>query len=373
MEKVKVMELIKFISSCGQDEIDLNSIIERFKGETEEEKLFKPADDVESTEKLEEEKEELNSYNSDLKSSNNFTEQEQPNTSSNLFKAHNTHYDNKNNEIIEEEVFVPYLELKSNDKNRLKEIYSELCNANRELHVSGNRKTKGKYYGHIADLRNEQKDIFRSYGEDLKSKYDRFKTDGDVFKTKKYNSPGYLQVDEFMSKVYVNPFVYKMFQKENEKLLWSQRTKMLASKTLRYCRTKNFDINSVVGIFKNKFEDEGAFRVLEHYFNEEIERDDLQFKNYLTRFIADLDTTYTVKYCISSFVCRNSKGDLLEYLNSIPSYMIKNSLFEGKNMREISESIEYYLAKFIEEMNSNKRYPTMLYRFVLDTLDRILY
>lgn len=373
MEKVKVMDLIKYVSSYGQDEIDLNSIIEHFKGETEEEKLFKLADDVESTEKQEEEKEELNSYNSDLKSSNNFTEQEQPNTSSNLFKAHNTHYDSKNNEIIEEEVFVPYLELKPNDKDRLKEIYSELCNANRELHVSGNRESKGKYYGHISDLRNEQKDIFRSYGEDLKSKYDRFKTDGDVFKTKKHNPLGYSQVDEFMSKIYVNPFVYKMFQKENEKLLWSQRTKMLASKTLRYCRITNFDINLVVGTFRDKLEDEGAFRILEHYFNKEIERDDLQFKNYLTRFISDLDTTYTVKHCISSFVCRNSKGNLLEYLNSIPSYMLKNSLFEGKNMIEVSESIEYYLAKYIEEMNPHKHHLVGIYRFVLDTLDRILY
>lgn len=373
MEKVKVMDLIKYVSSYGQDEIDLNSIIEHFKGETEEEKIFKLPDSIEIAENIEEEKEELNSYNSDLKSSNNFTEQEQPNTSSNLFKAHNTHYDNKNNEIIEEEVFVPYLELKPNDKDRLKEIYSELCNANRELHVSGNRESKGKYYGHISDLRNEQKDIFRSYGEDLKSKFDRFKTDGDVFKTKKHNPLGYSQVDEFMSKIYVNPFVYKMFQKENEKLLWSQRIKMLASKTLRYCRYQDLDINSVVGIFKNKFEDEGAFRILEHYFNEEIERDDLQFKNYLTRFISDLDTTYIVKHYISRFAYRRMKGNLLEYLNSIPSYMLKNSLFEGKNMREISESIEYYLDKYIEEISSNKRYPTMLYRFILDTLDRILY
>lgn len=373
MEKVKVMDLIKYVSSYGQDEIDLNSIIEHFKGETEEEKLFKPADDIEIAENIEKEKEELNSYNSDLKSSNNFTEQEQPNTSSNLFKAHNTHYDNKNNEIIEEEVFVPYLEFKPNDKDRLKEIYSELCNANRELHVSGNRKTKGKYYGHISDLRNEQKDIFSSYGEDLKSKYDRFKKDGDVFKTKKHNSLKYLQVDEFMSKIYVNPFIYKMFQKENEKLLWSQRIKMLASKTLKYCGNSIFDIDRVVLFFRNNLEIEGAFRILEHYFNEEIERDDLQFKNYLTRFISDLDTTYTVKHCISSFVCHNSKGDLLEYLNSIPSYMLKNSLFEGKNMREISESIEYYLDKYIEEMSSNKRLPVMLYRFVLNTLDRILY
>ena len=371
MEKVKVMDLIKYVSSYGQDEIDLNSIIEHFKGETEEEKLFKPID----TEifSAEEKDEVIPDLDYSLEHSNNFSNQEQPNTSSNLFKAHNTHYDNKNNETIEEEVFVPYLELKPNDKDRLKEIYSELCNANRELHVSGNRKTKGKYYQHIVDLRNEQKDIFINSKKDLKSKYDRFKTDGDVFKTKKHNPLGYLQVDEFMSKIYVNPFVYKMFQKENEKLLWSQRIKMLASKTLRYCRITNFDINLVVGTFRDKLEDEGAFRVLERYFNEEIERDDLQFKNYLTRFIADLDTTYTVKHCISSFVCRNSKGDLLEYLNSIPSYMIKNSLFEGKNMREISESIEYYLAKFIEEMNSNKRYPTMLYRFVIDTLDRILY
>ena len=339
MSKVKVIDLIKYISSYGQDEIELNSIIEHFKDKPEEEKLFKPIDNEMFS--AEEKDEVTPDLDYSLKNSNNFSNQE-PNIKVPLYKANNTYYNEKTSEIVEEEISVPYSDIKDKDKEALKDIPSEmhktLITIHTELDPTIRKKNKKDFWG----LKLKKRDILTEYSSKIKSDYSKFKNDGDTFIVNSNNPSNYLKTDEFMSKIYVNPFVYKMFQKENEKLLWSQRIKMLESKISKL--PEIFFDSSPASVIKARFGNsycEGLFRILEHYFDRKIVRSIEELDNHIIEFISDIDTTNPIKCFIVNYIFNKFKGREYSenYTISFSNYITKNSRFENVDIQELIEKI----------------------------------
>ena len=395
MSKVKVIDLIKYISSCGQDEIELNSITEHFKDKPEEEqKLPKPK--ISSNKKDEETLKPYPEYS--LKYSNNFSKVDWDdfsledcdtlskskwedaedisdyqtsinlnNASINLHKVINTYYD-KNNEIIEEQIPVPYLEISDEDKEEIRNIVEEKQMAIEALRAKLDLRMRRKYLHIISKTDHKIEVLLKEFSEKFKSDFTRLKTDGDIFITNRYKQLNYLKTDKFMSEIYINPFVYKMFQKENEKLLWHQRIKMLEKMI-----SSNPDIafnNRTLTEIKCEYGEqycEGLFRILEHYFNKKLNRNDKDLHNHLVNFIESINTTQLIKFLIADFV--SHKLNYVEYKYapnlSVPIYAIKDSIFENVNLEDFSD-------KVISEIENRFKNGHCSYRKIISVIDDLI-
>ena len=387
MSKVKVIDLIKYISSYGQDEIELNSITEHFKDKTEEEqKLSKPKI---SSNKKDEGISKLHSELS-LENCHNFTSNDcgnlpktkgeniedisdyqtsvnLNNASINLHEIINTYY-NKNNEIIEEQITVPYLDISDEEKEEIKNIVAEKQMAIEALRAKLDLRVRRKYSHIISQMEYKRKDLLRKFSEKFKSDFTRLKTDGDIFKTTSYKSLNYLKNDKFMSEIYINPFVYKMFQKENEKLLWHQRIKMLEKMISLnpYIAFNNRTLTEIKCEYGEQY-CEGLFRILEHYFNKKLNRNDKDLHNYLVNFIESINTTQLIKFLIVDFV--SYKLNYVEYKYapnlSVPIYAIKNSIFENVNLEDFSD-------KVISEIGNRFKNGHCSHRKIISVIDDLI-
>lgn len=384
MSKVKVIDLIKYISSYGQDEIELNSIIEHFKDkpEEEEQKLSKPKI---SSNKKDEGISKLfleNCHNFTLNDCGNIpktkceniedisdyqTSVNLNNASINLHEIINTYY-NKNNEIIEEQIIVPYLDISDEEKEEIKNIVAEKQMAIEALRAKLDLRMRRKYLHIISQMEHKRKDLLRKFSEKFKSDFTRLKTDGDTFITKYNDSSKYLKNDKFMSEIYINPFVYKMFQKENEKLLWHQRIKMLEKMISLnpYIAFNNRTLTEIKCEYGEQY-CEGLFRILEHYFNKKLNRNDKDLHNYLVNFIESINTTQLIKFLIVDFV--SYKLNYVEYKYapklSVPIYAIKNSIFENVNLEDFSE-------KVISEIGNRFKNGHCSHRKIISVIDDLI-
>lgn len=363
MSKVKVIDLIKYISSCGQDEIELNSIIEHFKDKPEEEqKSSKHFESDTVTDVQHPNKKQKLPSNYSLKNSINFSNQE-TDILGTLYESTNT-YCNKYDEIIKEKISVPCLYLQ--DKEILKNLESEIIKTIESLRNESDFVTYRKLAERIYNLRNEKSSILTKYFNKFKSDYSQFKNDGDIFKIRNYDSSPYLKYDEFMSKIYVNPFVYKMFQKENEKLLWHQRIKMLEAKI----SSSKLPYDASASFIKSEFGEEyceGLFRILEHYFNKKINRTDEDFDTYLFDFVKSMDTTNFIKrrMAISIYNTINVYGYLESYEITFPYYVIKNSIFEYVSLKK-------FFDKVISETKNKIKNGNCSYRKIVSIINKLV-
>ena len=383
MSKVKIIDLIKYISSYGQDEIELNSIIEHFKDKPEEEqKLSKP--------KISSNKKDEGISKLSLENCHNFTSNDcgnlpktkgeniedisdyqtsvnLNNASINLHEIINTYY-NKNNEIIEEQITVPYLDISDEEKEEIKNIVAEKQMAIEALRAKLDLRMRRKYSHIISQMEYKRKDLLRKFSEKFKSDFTRLKTDGDIFKTTSYKSLNYLKNDKFMSEIYINPFVYKMFQKENEKLLWHQRIKMLEKMISLnpYIAFNNRTLTEIKCEYGEQY-CEGLFRILEHYFNKKLNRNDKDLHNYLVNFIESINTTQLIKFLIVDFV--SYKLNYVEYKYapnlSVPIYAIKNSIFENVNLEDFSD-------KVISEIGNRFKNGHCSHRKIISVIDDLI-
>ena len=369
MSKVKVIDLIKYISSCGQDEIELNSITEHFKDKPEEEqKLSKHFESDTVTDGEHPNKKQKLPSNYSLKNSINFSNQE-TDILGNLYESTNT-YCNKYDEIIKEKISVPCLYLQ--DKEALKDISSEITKTIASLRNERLRNeyvVPNKLVDRIYNLRNERSSILTKYFNKFKSDYSQFKNDGDIFKIRNYDSSPYLKYDEFMNKIYVNPFVYKMFQKENEKLLWSQRIKMLEAKILSI----ELPCDASAYFIKDKFGEEyceGLFRILEHYFNKEINRTDKGFDAHFIAFVRSIDTTNYIKRRMvqSLYSVINVYGYLESYEITFPYYVIENSIFEDVNLEDFFDKVISETRNKIKNGNCSHKKIVSIINKLVDTV-----
>ena len=366
MSKVKVIDLIKYISSYGQDEIELNSITEHFKDKTEEDqKLSKHFESDTVTDEEHPNKKQKLPSNYSLKNSNNFSNQE-TDILGNLYEYTNT-YCNKYDETIKEKISVPCLYLQ--DKEILKNLNSEIAKTIASLRNESEYVVPNKLVDRIYNLRNERSSILAKYSNKFKSDYSQFKNDGDIFKIRNYDSSPYLKYDEFMNKIYVNPFVYKMFQKENEKLLWSQRIKMLEAKILSI----ELPCDASVYFIKDKFGEEyceGLFRILEHYFNKEINRTDKGFDTHFIAFVRSIDTTNYIKRRMvqSLYSVINVYGYLESYEITFPYYVIENSIFEDVNLEDFFDKVISETRNKIKNGNCSHKKIVSIINKLVDTV-----
>ena len=373
MSKVKVIDLIKYISSYGQDEIDLNSITEHFKDKPEEEqKLSKHFESDTVTDEEHPNKKQKLPSNYSLKNSNNFSNQE-PNIKVPLYESTNT-YCNKYDETIKEKISVPYLDISDEEKEEIKNIVAKKQMAiaslrNEHLRNESDCVTRRELIDRIYNLRNEESSILAKYFNKFKSDYSQFKNDGDIFKIRNYDSSPYLKYDESMSRIYVNPFVYKMFQKENEKLLWSQRIKMLEAKIL----SLELPCDASVYFIKDKFGEEyceGLFRILEHYFSKEINRTDKDFDTHFIDFVRSIDTTNYIKRRMiqSIYSVISVYGYLESYEITFPYYVIKNSIFEDVNLEDFFDKVISETRNKIKNGNCSHKKIVSIINKLVDTV-----
>lgn len=385
MSKVKVIDLIKYISSYGQDEIELNSIIEHFKDKPEEEqKLSKPEissnkkdeeisnlysdfslkrcfdfslEDCDTLSKLKgEDTEDISDYQTSINLNN---------ASINLHKVINTYYD-KNNEIIEEQIPVPYLEISDEDKEEIRNIVEEKQLAIETLRAKLDLRMRRKYLHIISKTDYKIGVLLKESSEKFKSDFTRLKTDGDIFITNRYKQLNYLKTDKFMSEIYIDPFVCKIFQKENEKLLWHQRIKMLEAKISSLWLPYDASASFIKGKFGEAY-CEGLFRILEHYFNKKINRTDEDFDTYYFDFVKSMDTTNLIKrhMAISIYHTINVNGYLESYEITFPYYVTKNSIFEYVNS-------EKFFGKVISETKHRIKNGNCSYRKIVSIINDLL-